>query len=583
MAEHATQTATRQNAQSTAAQQVSEAVARQHSRPEGGWYEFQKTVGNQAMQRSLLASQSGILGLQRKCASCEQETDDDTTDILQTKLTINQPGDIFEQEADRVADAVMSGGPTRTDLPIGGRAIASVQKNCACGGTCEDCQRNADVVHRLNGSPKVGVDNVPRIVDEVLQSSGQPLEDSTRMSMESSLGADFSGVRVHNDERAGDSASAINALAYTVGRNVVFGKGQFAPGTQSGRHLLAHELVHVVQQTGAHRLESSSPPSSQHSLNSLATKRMLQRACGPAAIGTPADCASSNTDPIGDTVLFIVNCDEFISAAEEKKVVDFADSMQAGDSVVVHGFASIDGDPTFNENLSCARAVKTKSVLTDHAVDPSKISIVKHGAKAGPVGQRRSVILERTPGASRPSVPQLKATVVTAPAGTLCGQELFVIQWSLSRNSAAAGGFVIQDVQFNWTVTDCNGAIIPTPPFTSPLEYFEAWRVPPNSTQPNPTTDQFSWPANPPWAGGCSDGRVAVTATAHYFDNNGAGALPASMSQLNPKTFAGTLFSGLTDPALGGTASRPVSHSLRFHWKCCPCSSSPTVIDSHVP
>jgi hypothetical protein len=69
--------------------------------------------------------------------------------------------------------------------------------------------------------------------------------------MEQSLGHDFSQVRVHADEKAAESARAVNALAYTVGRDVVFGTGQYAPGTMAGRKLLAHELAHVVQQDGS--------------------------------------------------------------------------------------------------------------------------------------------------------------------------------------------------------------------------------------------------------------------------------------------------------------------------------------------
>lgn len=71
--------------------------------------------------------------------------------------------------------------------------------------------------------------------------------------METRFGQDFSRVRVHADAKAGESSRAINALAYTVGRDVVFGEGQYAPQTTSGRQLLAHELAHVVQQGFSNR------------------------------------------------------------------------------------------------------------------------------------------------------------------------------------------------------------------------------------------------------------------------------------------------------------------------------------------
>jgi hypothetical protein len=82
----------------------------------------------------------------------------------------------------------------------------------------------------------------------VLRSSGQPLDPATRAFMEPRFGHDFSAVRVHTDARAAESARAVNALAYTVGRDVTFGPGQYAPATSAGRRLIAHELAHVVQQ-----------------------------------------------------------------------------------------------------------------------------------------------------------------------------------------------------------------------------------------------------------------------------------------------------------------------------------------------
>lgn len=86
---------------------------------------------------------------------------------------------------------------------------------------------------------------------ESLRGGGQPLPESTRSFFEPRFGHDFSRVRVHHDARAAESARAINARAYTRGRDIVFGAGQYAPGTSSGQRLLAHELTHVIQQRGA--------------------------------------------------------------------------------------------------------------------------------------------------------------------------------------------------------------------------------------------------------------------------------------------------------------------------------------------
>ncbi len=92
------------------------------------------------------------------------------------------------------------------------------------------------------------VDQAPAAVYEALRSPGRPLDDSTRALMESRFGYDFSKVRVHTDSKAADSARSVNALAYTVGRDVVFGAGQYAPASGEGQRILGHELTHVVQQ-----------------------------------------------------------------------------------------------------------------------------------------------------------------------------------------------------------------------------------------------------------------------------------------------------------------------------------------------
>ena len=85
---------------------------------------------------------------------------------------------------------------------------------------------------------------------EVLRSPGQPLDEATRAYFEPHFGHDFSGVRVHTDAKAAESARAVDALAYTVGHDVVFGSGRYSSGTSEGKRLLAHELAHVVQQRG---------------------------------------------------------------------------------------------------------------------------------------------------------------------------------------------------------------------------------------------------------------------------------------------------------------------------------------------
>jgi outer membrane protein OmpA-like peptidoglycan-associated protein len=93
--------------------------------------------------------------------------------------------------------------------------------------------------------------SMPPIVNEVISSPGQPLDEKTRAFMESRFAHDFSRVRIHTDNRAAESARAVNALAYTVGKHVVFGKNHYLPDEIKGRRFLAHELTHVIQQESA--------------------------------------------------------------------------------------------------------------------------------------------------------------------------------------------------------------------------------------------------------------------------------------------------------------------------------------------
>lgn len=94
------------------------------------------------------------------------------------------------------------------------------------------------------------------LIAEAIRSPGQPLDRETRATMESRFGLDFAFARVHTDSRAAESASQMGALAYAVGKDIVFGPGRYKPETQSGKRLLTHELAHVVQQGG---LATSAP------------------------------------------------------------------------------------------------------------------------------------------------------------------------------------------------------------------------------------------------------------------------------------------------------------------------------------
>ena len=129
------------------------------------------------------------------------------------------------------------------------------QRQCACGnhisasGQCEACKKKRLDLQRRAVDNQSEPSEVSSVVHDVLRSPGQPLDPATRAFMEPRFGHDFSKVRVHTNAKAADSARAVNALAYTVGPDVVFGAGQYAPHTIGGRQVLAHELTHTIQQS----------------------------------------------------------------------------------------------------------------------------------------------------------------------------------------------------------------------------------------------------------------------------------------------------------------------------------------------
>ena len=154
--------------------------------------------------------------------------------VVQPSLTVSTPGDPYEVEADRVADEVMR-------MPD--QAIATPQLQRLADDTGVQRQSEACAAQSAGG-------DLGAMVVRGTSGGGSKLDGATRVFMESRFGQDFGHVRVHTGGAAADSARSINALAYTVGSDIVFGDGQYAPQTSAGRRLLAHELTHTVRQGG---------------------------------------------------------------------------------------------------------------------------------------------------------------------------------------------------------------------------------------------------------------------------------------------------------------------------------------------
>ena len=156
---------------------------------------------------------------------------------IQPKLSINQPGDKYEQEADAMADTVMR--MPQPDL---------IQRKCA---HCQEEEEKKKLQRKESNQQSVSVNESLAGYIGGLKSGGKPLSKELRNFYEPRFGYDFSNVRIHDDATASQSAKSINALAYTHANNIVFSSGQYSPQTYAGKKLLGHELTHVVQQKAA--------------------------------------------------------------------------------------------------------------------------------------------------------------------------------------------------------------------------------------------------------------------------------------------------------------------------------------------
>ncbi len=162
---------------------------------------------------------------------------------VQAKLTVGPPGDAHEREADRVADRVM-----RLPEDEVRRACAQCQDELRRQPLAEEEEEVREKRHPGAGEgPRVTPDLEARI--QGMRGGGQPLPESARGFFEPRFGQDFGAVRVHTGPQAAGVASILRARAFTVGSDVVFGAQQYAPETDQGKRLLAHELTHVVQQS----------------------------------------------------------------------------------------------------------------------------------------------------------------------------------------------------------------------------------------------------------------------------------------------------------------------------------------------
>lgn len=193
---------------------------------------LQRRVGNRAIQRAVRRERT------------------------EGSLAIGAPDDRYEREADRIAASVMR-RPTQEAGPVSTRSapLDRLQRLCprcrrrlAVGAplNCPECEGELRRMPSSSGMPVVDRHTERRI--RSARGGGRPLAQSARAFFERRFGTDFGDVRVHTGARAAEASRSVNADAFTLGRDVFFGRGEYRPDARAGRRLLAHELAHVVQQ-----------------------------------------------------------------------------------------------------------------------------------------------------------------------------------------------------------------------------------------------------------------------------------------------------------------------------------------------
>ncbi|MFC1603744.1 DUF4157 domain-containing protein [Planctomycetota bacterium] len=260
--------------------------------------------------------------------------------LIQAKLKIGQPGDKYEQEADRMADQVVRMPESQCPMCEEEEGKKLIQSKTIAGHITPLIQRQVEeeeeeflqtkslagqiipLIQRQveeeeeeeflqarqtsSTTPKVSPDFTSRI--QTMKGSGQPLTDSTRSYFEPRFGRDFGRVRLHTDSRSAETAQEINARAFTTGRDVAFGRGQYSPETTTGKKLLAHELTHTIQQGASSKTiqaDFAVRPTTPHRGGRTLTATQIQaaitfnqaRITDPAEIGLMRDIMGIRSTP----------------------------------------------------------------------------------------------------------------------------------------------------------------------------------------------------------------------------------------------------------------------------------------------
>jgi Domain of unknown function (DUF4157) len=238
--------------------------------------------------------------------------------VVQTKLTVGSANDAHEHEANRTADMVMrkpentSKNGAYTEGSLFSPTITPVVQR-ACAHCEQDKEQSAQ---RKETGATAGGFTAPPSVSRAISRAGQGLDSNAKTFMESRFNRSFDNVQVHTDSDSAASARDISARAYTSGNHIVFGDGQYQPNTEGGRHLLAHELTHTVQQSGSYSDKIQRDPVPENNEDDALREK----------VGTVAGDVNSGGNIVGP---IITNLDKERELAEAAKVLAAKNAARA--------------------------------------------------------------------------------------------------------------------------------------------------------------------------------------------------------------------------------------------------------------
>lgn len=301
--------------------------------------------------------------LQRACTCGGGGTEDDLPRPMAqiARFSLSNPGDPSEREANRVADQVMRTSASAASPPN----ITHLPDALSVGRKCESCAADET--------------DLPSIVARGIGDGGDPLDAGTRAFMEFRFGHSFADVRVHTSAVAAESARSLDAVAYTVGNDIVFGSGRYSPNSSSGAHLLAHELTHTIQQSapgpGVARIQRApaedcgDPTVKDEGLDCSGKERDGPGVVVPASTGDGWELRNFDVDK------------HFLKTAHEDALDDIADQLEdflranPGERVHLLGEASTTAGDCYNMRLSRRRARCVAAALEARGISAALLDL----------------------------------------------------------------------------------------------------------------------------------------------------------------------------------------------------------------